>query len=112
MAGIIVRAKQAGIINEETYQNTFKFLSQAGLRKDERSGLIPEETHLLPQLVYRAVSEGEINELRAAELLQVPVDDVHSMNQLTLDKETFRPAELRDSLLENSLHPITIENAE
>lgn len=69
MASIVMRAHQTGIITEDTYKLTMKWLSANGLRKDEKSGIPPEESHLLEQLTRRAVDEEQIGLSKAAEIL-------------------------------------------
>ena len=73
MSSIVMRAHQAGIINQQTYTLTMKWMSANVLRKDERSGLTPEKTHLLEQLTLRAVAEEEIGISKAAEILELPL---------------------------------------
>lgn len=75
MSSIVMRAHQAGIINQQTYTITMKWMSANGLRKDERSGLIPEKTHLLEQLTLRAVAEEEIGISKAAEILEMSLPE-------------------------------------
>lgn len=79
MASIVMRARQVGIISGETYSNMQKWLSASGLRRDERSGIAPEESHLLEQLTLRAVAEGEIGISKAAELLEKPIEEVRKL---------------------------------
>lgn len=69
MQSVLLRAKQVGVINENTYLSHQKWLSKLGLRKDEKSGLIPENSDSFNKLVNRGVSEGIINENKASELL-------------------------------------------
>lgn len=70
MASIIMRAYQSGVITKETHALTMKWLSANGFRKDEKSGIPPEETHLLEQLTLRAVDEEQIGISKAAEILE------------------------------------------
>ena len=79
MAAIVMRAHQIGIIAKATYESTMKWLSANGLRMDEKSGILPEKTHLLEQLTSRAVAEDEIGISKAAELLEMSVPDVRML---------------------------------
>lgn len=79
MSSIVVRAYQVGIISNDIYQITQKWITAQGLRKDEKSGILPEESHLLEQLTLRAVAEDEITISRAAELLEKPFVEVRKL---------------------------------
>lgn len=79
MASVVMRAYQTGIINQFTYENTQKWMSSQGLRRDEQSGIQPEESHLLEQLTVRAVAEEEITVSKAAELLERPFIEVRKL---------------------------------
>lgn len=74
-----VRAHQTGIISQDVYTKTAKWISSQGLRLDERSGIEPEQSRLLEQMTVRAVSEGEITLSKAAELLERPIFEVRSL---------------------------------
>lgn len=73
MASIVMRARQADIITQQTYIITMKWMSASGLRKDEHSGIAAEKTHLLEQLTLRAVAEEQIGISKAAEILEMPL---------------------------------------
>lgn len=79
MLSATMRARQTGIISQEVYTETVKWISSQGLRLDERSGIEPEQSHLLEQITVRAVSEGEITLSKAAELLERPLFEVRSL---------------------------------
>ncbi|MDD3058437.1 MAG: XRE family transcriptional regulator, partial [Sphaerochaeta sp.] len=79
MASIIMRAYQTGIITKSTYEITLKWMNAQGLRKNEKSGILPEESHLLEQLTLRAVAEEEITVSKAAELLEKPFTEVREL---------------------------------
>ena len=79
MAAIVMRARQANIITKDTYETTLKWMSKNGLRTDEHSDIIPEKTHLLEQLISRAVAEDEIGISKAAELLELPLTDARRL---------------------------------
>lgn len=72
MQSVLLRAKQVGVISEKTYLSHQKWLSKLGLRKNEKSGLIPEESDLFNKLINRGVLEGVISENKASELLGFP----------------------------------------
>lgn len=73
MASIVMRAYQTGIITKQTCTITMKWMSANGLRKDEKSGLVVEKSHLLEQLTLRAVAEEQIGISKAAEILEMPL---------------------------------------
>lgn len=79
MASIVMRAYQTGIIAKSTYEITQKWMNAQGLRRNENSGILPEESHLLEQLTLRAVAEEEITVSRAAELLEKPFIEVREL---------------------------------
>lgn len=72
MQSVLLRAKQVGVINESTYLLHQKWLTKQGLRKDEKSTLVSENSELFNKLVNRGVLEGIINENKASELLGYP----------------------------------------
>lgn len=79
MAAIVKRAEQINIITKGVYENTMKWMSANGLRADEHSGIIKEQTQLLEQIISRAVAEDEIGISKAAELLEMPLPEVRSL---------------------------------
>ncbi len=79
MQSILIRAKQAGCITSAVYEDHQKWISRNGLRKDEKSGLILEESTLFKTLVVRAVSEDMINMTRASELMELPYNKVQQL---------------------------------
>ena len=79
MQSILIRAKQAGCITAAAYEDHQKWISKNGLRKDEKSGLIPEYSTLFETLVVRAVSEDMINMTRASELMELPYNKVQQL---------------------------------
>ena len=72
-SAIVMRARQTGIITQETYTLTIKWMSKNGLLKGEKDGIIPEETNLLKLLTLRAVDEEQISISKAAEILEIPL---------------------------------------
>lgn len=73
---LVVRARKCSIISETVYRNYFIALNKKGGRKNEKSLLLPEESHLFEQLVYRAVNEEEVSIHKGAELLKMSYDAV------------------------------------
>lgn len=69
MAAVVVRAKQAGIIDPEYYVNWFKHQKQQGWHKNE-PGKYPVEEKAIRfwQLLYSATAEGVISMSHAANL--------------------------------------------
>jgi Zn-dependent peptidase ImmA (M78 family) len=76
MLCLAYRARQLKIVSEAAYMHFSMEASKSGMRKNEPSRITPEESTLFKQLVYRAVSEGEISVQKGAELLQVSFDEV------------------------------------
>lgn len=79
MQCILIRARQAGCINESVYEKHQRWISGLGLRKDEKSGLPAEYSTLFKNLVIRAVSEDMININKASELLDLPNNEIKQL---------------------------------
>ena len=79
MASVVMRAYQTGVIGKSTCESLQKWMSKQGYRKDEKSGIQPEESHLLERLTVRAVAEEEITVSKAAELLERSVTEVREL---------------------------------
>ncbi|NLY31881.1 MAG: ImmA/IrrE family metallo-endopeptidase [Firmicutes bacterium] len=77
MLCLAYRARELKIVSEEAYRRFMKRASQMGWQVNEPSRINPEETRLFRQLVFRAVSEGEVSVQKGAELLQVSYQEVH-----------------------------------
>lgn len=75
---LVMRAKLIGIITKEAYKSFYIQASKIGWRTNEPSRIEKERPELFEQLVFRAVSEGEISIQRGAELLQMPYAEVVS----------------------------------
>ena len=67
-----------GSITKEAYKSFYIQASKIGWRTNEPSRIEKERPELFEQLVFRAVSEGEISIQRGAELLQMPYAEVVS----------------------------------
>lgn len=75
---LVKRAQIAKIISKDAAQHFYVIASSLGWRTNEPSRIAPEKPILFEQLVFRAVSEGEISIQRGAELLKMPYDEVVS----------------------------------
>lgn len=75
---LVKRAQTARIISDETAKEFYIMASSYGWKTHEPSRIKPEQPTLFKQLVFRAVSEGEISIQRGAELLRMPYDDVRA----------------------------------
>lgn len=76
MLCLAYRARELKIVREEAYRHFMKRASQMGWQAKEPSRIGMEESTLFRQLVFRAVSEGEISVQKGAELLQIPYQEV------------------------------------
>lgn len=75
---LVKRAHIANIISKDAAQRFYMSASRFGWRTNEPSRIAPEKPNLFEQLVFRAVSEGEISIQRGAELLKMPYNEVVS----------------------------------
>lgn len=75
---LVKRAEIAKIISQSAAQNFYVTAGKRGWRTNEPSRIAPEKPNLFEQLVFRAISEGEISIQRGAELLEMPYDEVVS----------------------------------
>lgn len=76
----IHRAKDLGVLSENAYRTLWKTLSARGVAKRELGDSYPlERTSRHRRLVARGYTDGRISESRAAELLSVPISDLHQM---------------------------------
>ena len=75
---LVKRAQMARIISSETAKSFYVMASSLGWRTHEPIRIEQERPALFEQLVFRAVSEGEISIQRGAELLKIPYDAVLS----------------------------------
>jgi Zn-dependent peptidase ImmA (M78 family)/transcriptional regulator with XRE-family HTH domain len=83
MAGWLHRAKQCGVITEAIYQTMIKWYAAKGWRQGEPGEPLPqEEPRLFEQLVYRALGEQYISDVKAAELLGIPLMRFYQERQL------------------------------
>lgn len=73
---LVKRARLAGIISDSAEKDFYVRASSIGWRKNEPTRIEKEKPSLFKQLVYRAVSENEINIQRGAELLKVSYNEV------------------------------------
>ncbi len=70
---IAYRAKQEGIITEQTFISLMKWVNT---NMQKSSQIIEEDSHLFGQLVVRGVLEGNISKSKAAELFECPEYEV------------------------------------
>jgi len=88
MAACLYRVADLGIISEAKRKSLFMRFSKSGWRKQEPGeSYPPEHTHLFEQLVYRALAEEIISEAKAAELLNIPLMQLH--HQRTMQAGAF-----------------------
>ncbi len=75
---LVKRATQVGIISATLEKEFYIKANRAGWKKSEPARLrIPEEPHLLRQLVFRAVNEEGVSITKGAELLGVTVPEMN-----------------------------------
>lgn len=75
---LVKRSQIAKIISKDAAKHFYMIASSLGWRTNEPSRIAPEKPNLFEQLVFRAVSEGEISIQRGAELLKMPYNQVVS----------------------------------
>lgn len=75
---LVKRARIANIISKDAEHRFYVIANSSGWHTNEPSRIAPEKPSLFEQLVFRAVSEGEISIQRGAELLKMPYNDVVS----------------------------------
>lgn len=76
----IYRAADLGIITKRSAEGLFRRLSALGLLKQEVGSALPKErSSRLLRLVARATADGIISEVRAAELLAVPLEQCEKL---------------------------------
>ena len=75
---LVKRAQMARIISSEAAKSFYVMASSRGWKTQEPIRIKQERPTLFEQLVFRAVSEGEISIQRGAELLKIPYDSVLS----------------------------------
>ena len=86
----IHRARDLGILSENAYRTLWKTLSVKGMIRRELGESYPlERTSRHRRLVARAYTDGRISESRTAELLSVPISDLH---QILMDGEYSEPS--------------------
>lgn len=83
MAAICFRLRDANIISEAYFQILWKELSCRGWRKQEPDPqLPPEEAHVFEQMLFHALGEGYISESKAAELLNISLDQLRASRMM------------------------------
>lgn len=88
MGGILYRARDLGIVSA-TYRQTQADLFKAkGWHLTEPGPAYPaEKAHHFEQLVFHALAEDYIGESKAAELLNIPLTQLHRIRQLDVTLE-------------------------
>ncbi len=79
MMCLAFRAKALKIVSETAHRNFSITVSKMGWRSNEPARIVAEKSTLLPQLVYRAVTEDQIRIQRGAELLCCSYEDVEKV---------------------------------
>ncbi len=77
---LTVRCRDLGIFDRMLHQQLFRDISRRGWRSppyEEPWAMDGEEPRRFERLCHRALAEGAISDARAAELLGVPVRDLH-----------------------------------
>ena len=70
MQAWVFRARDLGVIGQETCERIFRRFSRSGWRRNEPGDPVPsDEPQRMRQLVYRALAEDKISRSRAIELL-------------------------------------------
>ena len=78
MTACFHRAAILGIIKPAIKTQLHIQFSKKGWRKKEPGEQFPQErTYLFEQLVYRALGESIVSKSKAAELLQIPLQQLH-----------------------------------
>ncbi|MCD4669831.1 MAG: ImmA/IrrE family metallo-endopeptidase, partial [Actinomycetia bacterium] len=100
------RAYDLGVITEESYQNTFRWISRKGWRRNEPGEYcFPEEPVRFRQLVLRTLSEGMITNAWANHLLP-------DMEYTPIDTQLSRLMKMSDIERAEALSPILDRAAE
>ncbi|MBS4168613.1 XRE family transcriptional regulator [Parachlamydia sp. AcF125] len=77
MAAISYRLKEAQVISESYFQFLRRDLIHRGWRKKEPDPqLPPDEAHIFEQMLFHALGESYISESKAAELLNISLDQL------------------------------------
>lgn len=83
MAGLLHRAYELGIVSSSWRAEQARQFREKGWHLTEPGKPYPaEKAHTFEQLVYHALAEGYIGESKAAELMQMPLDDLRESRAL------------------------------
>jgi Zn-dependent peptidase ImmA (M78 family)/DNA-binding XRE family transcriptional regulator len=95
MAGILYRALDLGIISKTYRDNQNKFFSIKGWNRKEPGLMYPsEKAHVFEQLTFHALAEEYIGESKAAELLNLPLNQFRKLrlmeSEVAMDAVTYQ----------------------
>lgn len=83
MAGILYRARDLGIISQAYRDNQSKFFGMKGWNRKEPGLMYPsEKAHVFEQLIFHALAEDYIGESKAAELLNLPLNQFRKLRSM------------------------------
>lgn len=83
MLAILHRAKDTGIITNSLYRKIRSIFNENGWSLKEPGEQYPQqETHLFEQMVFRALAEEYIGESKAAELLNINIDQFRAIRAM------------------------------
>lgn len=83
MQGAFIRAFQTNIIQQKQYSILWRmFKKKDWLKKEPGEQLPPEESHMFKQLVFHALAEEFIGESKAAELLDMNINDFYNFRMM------------------------------
>jgi Zn-dependent peptidase ImmA (M78 family) len=83
MTGILYRAKDLGIISPAYWESLAKVFRFKGWHRKEPGQNYPaEKSHIFEQLVFHALAEEYIGESKAAELMNIPMQQFRSVRSM------------------------------
>lgn len=83
MFGILYRARHLGIISPTYHEEQIKLFRYKGWHRKEPGHDYPtEKTHIFEQLVFHALAEEYINESKAAELMNMPLQQLRRVRSM------------------------------
>lgn len=83
MTSILHRAEDLGIISNSLYQELRTAFNKRGWTQHEPGKQYPKERqHVFEQMVFRAFAEGYIVESKAAELMNIPLEQFRSLRAM------------------------------
>jgi len=83
MTSILHRAEEAGIISNSVYRQLCAEFNERGWSKNEPGELYPKErAHIFEQMIFHALAEQYIGESKAAELMNMPLEQFRSLRAM------------------------------